>query len=866
MNAFPRGVAFTLAAGVALVASSSGAQTPAARVPAAPVAATPLSLDEAIRLAEGESEAVRIAQAGVLRARGQQSQARAQYLPQLNGSANYQRALQNQFQAISSQAPVDTQTGPRLSSLCAPAISETATPAERQAALQQAQTCASSGDALGGISRIFASPYTLTLGLTGSQTVYSGGRVQASNQVANATRRSAEIGVVAARAQLQLDVAQAYYGAVLADRLVQISESSYVQAERTYRQTSLASQVGNVAEFDLLRARVTRDNQRPVLIQARAARDVAYLQLRQLLNLPSTRPLALTTTLPIAGPSTSGPQPRAATAPSIAPSTAPERAHGDRDLESDAARLRPGRDPRRRPARPGGGRQRGAARRHVVARPGERAAVARERDRAAQPAASGARAAAAADRARRACISASRIRAAASCRSRARSISSTPTGRSRWASRCRSSPAGASAATSSSPKPVCARPSRRRSRSRSSPRSTRRSRSRQLAQAEATWLASERHGGAGGSRVHDLGGALPRGDLDARGAVGLTAVVAAGADERGHGGARPPDRAAQAVAAARPAAHVVVGRAAAERVASGRGGRERRAAAGRFIIDSAAVRGEFGGRLPDSRRRRRGRSMRGTSRFGRGGFGGVGLGGVGLRGVAFGTVALSAATVGACGEKDAAANDSTAAAAAVMTVGAENVAVVRTDTIQSGPGALRLAPARAAGDDSRRGGRHGDADLRRGGAARRARHRARAHRDDRAHRPGGSPRARTSRRRALGYETAQRNAERSDRLLAAGAIAARDAEGARAQASAAQAQLSAAQAQLASVQKAARQHEPERAVRRRHRGAERSARATSSPSAGRCSRSSIRRACSSRRACRPTSSRRCASARRCASP
>jgi outer membrane protein TolC len=75
-----------------------------------------------------------------------------------------------------------------------------------------------------------------------------------------------------------------------------------VQAERAFRQTSLSQQVGNVAEFDLLRAQVTRDNQRPVLIQARSQREVALLQLRQMLNLPTTQPLVLTTDLPTPPP------------------------------------------------------------------------------------------------------------------------------------------------------------------------------------------------------------------------------------------------------------------------------------------------------------------------------------------------------------------------------------------------------------------------------------------------------------------------------------------------------------------------------------------------------------------------------------
>ena len=52
----------------------------------------------------------------------------------------------------------------------------------------------------------------------------------------------------------------------LVDRLVQIAESSLVQTETVFRQTKLSRQVGDKSEFDLLRAQVTRDNQRPLVI------------------------------------------------------------------------------------------------------------------------------------------------------------------------------------------------------------------------------------------------------------------------------------------------------------------------------------------------------------------------------------------------------------------------------------------------------------------------------------------------------------------------------------------------------------------------------------------------------------------------
>jgi outer membrane protein TolC len=94
-------------------------------------------------------------------------------------------------------------------------------------------------------------------------------------------------------AQVTLTVTQAFYDAALSDRLVAIAESGYEQAAAAYEQTRLAYEAGRQPEFELLRAQVARDNERPAVIRNRANRDIAYLRLRQLLELPSDTPLAL---------------------------------------------------------------------------------------------------------------------------------------------------------------------------------------------------------------------------------------------------------------------------------------------------------------------------------------------------------------------------------------------------------------------------------------------------------------------------------------------------------------------------------------------------------------------------------------------
>jgi outer membrane protein len=264
-----------------------------------------ISLEEALRIAETQSEQIRVARAGVLRAQGQQLQARSQYLPQINGSVTYTRTLASQFSALQPTAqpeappsvppvpPTDTTTffQPCLRYLPSSGASD----AERLRGLENFARCSSSAG--GGIDFSkagFGAKNQYQLGVSGSLTLWSGGRVQAQNRGALAGRRSADIEMTAQRAQLALSVTEAYFDAVLADKLVAIADSSLAQTEGTLRLTQVARQVGNQSEFELLRAKVTRDNQLPVIIQRRTDRDIAYLRLKQLLNLPYTESVQLT--------------------------------------------------------------------------------------------------------------------------------------------------------------------------------------------------------------------------------------------------------------------------------------------------------------------------------------------------------------------------------------------------------------------------------------------------------------------------------------------------------------------------------------------------------------------------------------------
>jgi outer membrane protein TolC len=90
-----------------------------------------------------------------------------------------------------------------------------------------------------------------------------------------------------------LDVTGAFYDAALADRLVAIAQLGLEQATAAYEQARLSFEAGRAPEFDVLRAQVARDNQRPIIIRRQSEREVAYLRLRQLLDLPASADVQL---------------------------------------------------------------------------------------------------------------------------------------------------------------------------------------------------------------------------------------------------------------------------------------------------------------------------------------------------------------------------------------------------------------------------------------------------------------------------------------------------------------------------------------------------------------------------------------------
>jgi outer membrane protein TolC len=225
------------------------------------VPAGPLTLEQVLALAEARSETIGISQAGVQRAEGEQTRARSGLFPQLSALVSYDRALASEFTGL-----FDNQT-------------------------------AGDGTNTGFANLPFGRANTFRFSLALSQNLYTGGRLRAQATIAEAGREVASLGVSTARGQLLFNATQAYYDAALSDRLVQIAEATRVQADATLRQTQAGFDAGTQPEFEVIRARVTRDSQTPVVIRARVNREVALLRLKQLLDVPQDFNLELADSL-----------------------------------------------------------------------------------------------------------------------------------------------------------------------------------------------------------------------------------------------------------------------------------------------------------------------------------------------------------------------------------------------------------------------------------------------------------------------------------------------------------------------------------------------------------------------------------------
>src|SRR5690606_2651326 len=172
-------------------------------------------------------------------------------------------------------------------------------PLEQRVRYLEQNTGLAAFGALGGLfsDLPFGQENAYTASLSGSQLVYSGGRVGAALNIARNYRQASELNLAEQLAEIELQVRTAYYQALLAQRMEEIAIEALAQAERSLEQERLRLSAGRAWELEVMRAEVARDNLRPQQVAARNASELALLNLKRLVDLPMTAPITLTTGL-----------------------------------------------------------------------------------------------------------------------------------------------------------------------------------------------------------------------------------------------------------------------------------------------------------------------------------------------------------------------------------------------------------------------------------------------------------------------------------------------------------------------------------------------------------------------------------------
>jgi outer membrane protein TolC len=218
-----------------------GAQSPAAR---AAVDTLRLSVEDAVTLAQRQSDEVGIAAAQAEVADARFGAARANALPQLRLNSTYTHVYES-----------------------------------------------ARGQAVGSV---FNQPNTYTINANLSQTLFQGGKLVNATRSAGELREAARFDEREQRALVTLEVQRAYLQALYTTRIAALQDTNLTLASSRLAQVEQFERAGQAARYDVLRARVERANIEPLAIQAHSDQELALLDLKRVLNVPIAQPVVLT--------------------------------------------------------------------------------------------------------------------------------------------------------------------------------------------------------------------------------------------------------------------------------------------------------------------------------------------------------------------------------------------------------------------------------------------------------------------------------------------------------------------------------------------------------------------------------------------
>jgi outer membrane protein len=211
-------------------------------------AADVLTLDQALRAAREHQPALELARGNLITAEGQSDSARAPLLPQLNGTASYNRATNNFVFMPGGSLP--TATAMAMNAATAPSASFSTKPLWR-------------------------------FGLSGSQLVYDFGESINKWRAAKVGAEAQGESVRTTEVQVAFNARSAFFTARAAKDMVGVARETLANQERHLGQVKGFVEVGTRPEIDLTQAKADRATAQVQLINTDNAYAVARAQLNQ---------------------------------------------------------------------------------------------------------------------------------------------------------------------------------------------------------------------------------------------------------------------------------------------------------------------------------------------------------------------------------------------------------------------------------------------------------------------------------------------------------------------------------------------------------------------------------------------------------
>jgi len=239
-----------------------------------------LSLDRAIEMALENNISMQNAKEDLTKAKAQRKEAFSSALPILSAFGQLSHSFAIATQPMSFPIPfgvLDAAGDPVAltdgAGATVPYIGPNGIPIPGQH-LQQ------TGVQLVPVDLAFGSENTMVYGLNLTQPLFEG-RVIAAIRGANVFGDLAESSAQVTRLSVVEKTKKAYYGVLLADKMVTVMENSLSVMERNLANVQAMYAQGKIAEFDVIRADVQVANQTSMVSNARKMRELAYAGLKR---------------------------------------------------------------------------------------------------------------------------------------------------------------------------------------------------------------------------------------------------------------------------------------------------------------------------------------------------------------------------------------------------------------------------------------------------------------------------------------------------------------------------------------------------------------------------------------------------------